>query len=261
MITAEIVNCSTMLVPPDGGREPNNWTTGTTCHIPIASPWEFGWEGLVAIFTILALVAAGSAWWEARRANLIATTAMEQSVEDLKVQIEADRSAIMNQLQLEQLAKYCETLLWYVNHALDISPEQEAELKSNDRTRIDNARQAATINLEERQRELTTRWMTWSMYLLATDPELRIATSNHMDSAIDWADGLLDEKLSIVEGSSSNSTVFVATLRDFVHKANLDAYHDKTGAMLANIQCVMVRGEGWENLRKYIIREYPDDEE
>lgn len=164
----------------------------------------------------------------------------------------------MNQLQLEQLAKYSEALLWFVNHSIDMTPSQKEDLGSNDAKRIKVARESVTLDLEERKRELTKHWTAWSMYLLAIDPELRIATSNHMETIGKWASARLDEMLQIIEAQSNDRTLLATTLQDFVYRINLAEYFRLAGNTLADIQCIMVRGDNWKNLRKHILNEYPD---
>lgn len=205
------------------------------------------WAGACATF--LAVIAAGLAWLEARAAN-------EATDRNLSIQLKEQRALTLHQMELEKLARFSEVLVWFVNNTLVQSESVIADLKSNDRVREEAARKVAEDDYRDRCRELVSSWMTWSMFLIATDDDLREATNSFLEQTKTTAKEVLQMQLeSCTDWGHGNQ--FAGQLQETLYEEKLDTLIFNIGSTLANIQFIRQQGDDWEKLRHHVIELYP----
>ena len=217
---------------------------------PVASADSQTWATWVgAIATVFAVVAAGLAWLEARSAN-------EAASRNLSIQLKEQKALTLHQMEMEKLARFSEAMVWFANNVLIQDTECIADLESNDHAREIRAREIAEQNLEDRCRELVSQWMTWAMFLIATDDEFREATNSILTHTQNQAREILgmqvDSSIEFGQGRGLSSQ-----LQRTIYLEKLDTLITNTGSAIANIQFIRQEGEGWQNLRRYLIETFP----
>lgn len=99
MSLAESFTCTSTVDPPNFVQFIQNWATSVDCELPPTNPWEFGWDGLVALGTLAAVALSWYFSWNARRDARKATEradVRQAELRELQTQVE------QRELQREQ---------------------------------------------------------------------------------------------------------------------------------------------------------------
>ncbi|MHA7227858.1 hypothetical protein [Glutamicibacter soli] len=221
----------------------------TVAH-PVDSANSQTWATwLGAIGTFFAVFVASRAWKTAREAN-------DQANQNLRTQLDEQRNLALHQMELTALAKFSENLIWFVNNTLLTDRELMDDLKSNDVKREASATELALEDYVERERELTMSWMAWSMFVIATDDDLREASNSFVTKACRSSKEIRDQQIRELKLCGENQ-LLAASLGKMVYKGDLETLFADSGSFIADLQFVRQKGKGWQKLRSRLIANNP----
>lgn len=252
MITADIIKC---FIPSENALKVSELFCDVAYPVSSANSQTWAtWAGVVV--TAIALLFAGSAWREARDANGIAMSQLEKSVEGVEEQIKAQRRTALEQMQLEQLGKFCEALISFVDNARHISENLRPDLESGVIADMDGASRAVQIEMEERKREIKARWTSWAMYIIGDDQKLRDATNNHLTGCIAAAEDVLGQEINRLAMASYDPSEMRDSFANLAILRRLETLFEETANYVVRLQQVMLNAPRWKQIRLELIAEF-----
>lgn len=252
MNTAEGIVCR---IPSDTAVKVSEFFCSVERPVLPADAQAFAaWAGVIV--TAIALLFARGAWNEARNSNNIAISQLEKSVQGVEKQIDAQRKTTLEQMQLEQLGKYCETLISFVKNSRHFSENLTVDLQSGIFAEIAEAERVIFIEMEERIHEVRSRWTSWAMYLIGDDPTLREATNAHLILCIDAAEGILKQETSRHVNSTFDPNEIRESFANREVLALLEVLILDTAKYVFRLQQVMLRASYWKEIRVELIEQF-----
>ncbi|MGR6901074.1 hypothetical protein [Glutamicibacter sp. BSL13] len=107
MPLAETLTCTTILEPPNYVQFMQGWVTSVDCDLLSNSHWKFGWEGMAAVGTLLAVCLSWYFSWQARKdaqKETLRADARQAELRELQDQVE--KREMQRELREQQNAEF-----------------------------------------------------------------------------------------------------------------------------------------------------------